>query len=83
MSTFPSRAMRQLTDVEEVRRAINTRRVMHDRDRDTEAAASLVYENLRMLDMAGLLRLHPDPEAVSGFSRAAVIADLIALELER
>lgn len=72
MPTFPTRAMRELTDAGDVRRAMDTRRVMHNRDDDRTTRASALYEELRLLDDATLASL-------AGFvaSRVVMIADII------
>ena len=82
MSTFPGRAMRELTDAGDVRRAIDTRRVMHDRDDDRTTRASALYEQLRVMTNAELTVRHPDPHAAMSMSRAAMIADIVDAEVQ-
>jgi len=79
MPTFPSRAMRELTDAGDVRRAIDTRRVMHDRDLDYESRASALYEELRTLSTDDL-RIRSMNAA--GSSRVVMIAEIVAREVQ-
>ena len=83
MPSFPSRAMRELTDTGDVRRAIDTRRVMHDRDDERATRASALYEELRLMTVPELiaratgLRI----EHALVFARAALIGDIIEAEV--
>jgi len=89
MPSFPSRAMRGLSDVGDVRRAIGTRRVMHDRDDGRASRASALYEELRLLRKDDLYRRagvtsprgHPRG-AYSTYSRQQLIADIVEREVQ-
>lgn len=76
----PDRAMRDLTDVGDVRRALDTRRVMHDRDEEAACRRSALYEELRLLTndelAARLVELAGDMAAHYG-PRQVLIADII------
>jgi hypothetical protein len=84
MPSFPSRAMRGLSDVGDVRRAIGTRRVMHDRDDDRARRASALYEELRLMTVDELIAratgLRIDHALV--VARAALIGDIIEAEVQ-
>ena len=79
----PDRAMRDLTDVGDVRRALDTRRVMHDRDEELASRRSKLYEKLRLLtndELAARLVDLAEDMAVEYSSRQVLIADIIELE---
>ena len=82
MSSTPDRAMRALTDVGDVRRALEQRRVMHDRDEEAAERASALYEELRTLSGADLaVRAGAESTAIAtGMARAVLIADIIEKE---
>ena len=78
----PDRAMRDLTDANDVRRALDTRRVMHDRDEEASSRASARYEELRLLDMPGLVN-HARAIGLpcdSSLPRAVLITDILEKE---
>lgn len=81
MSSLPDRVMRELTDAGDVRRALDTRRVMHDRDLELEVRRSELYEELRKLSTAELVARAYVLSRHVQVARAALIADIIDREL--
>ncbi len=69
--------MRELTDTGDVRRAIDTRRVMHNRDDGQSANASALYEELRLLDDVTLAEV-----AGCVASRQVMIATIIERDIQ-
>jgi hypothetical protein len=74
--SLPDRAIRELTDAGEVRRALDERRVMHHRVEARILRASELYEELRQLSTAELV----ERAGGSTMARAVLIAEIIDKE---
>jgi hypothetical protein len=73
--------MRALTDVGDVRRALEQRRVMHDRDEEAAGRASALYEELRLLSNDELVGRLAAFSGSPGLARAGLIAEIIERQL--